>query len=139
MNSSSTVRVLIRGFVALALLSILALVAGSVSRARADDHVVSSQALQQQVQSSAATRQQNIETVTTFLSTPMAERAMHSHHFDAVKVRSAIPTLSDAELSDLAARANSAQQQFSAGFIGKGLLLILILVVVVIIVVAAVH
>lgn len=139
MNSFSTVRVLLRGFVALTLLSILALVAGSMSRAQAQDHLVTSQALQQQVQNHAATRQQNIDTLTKFLSTPEAEHAMQSHHFDAVKVRSAIPTLSDSELADLSARANTAQQQFAGGFLSMGLLLVLIIAIVVIIVVVAVH
>lgn len=139
MNRSSTLRVLVRGFFALILLSILAFVAGSLTQARADDHVVSTQALQQQVHSKAATRQQNIDTVTQFLSTPIAERAMRSKHYDAVKVRTAIPTLSDAELADLAARADHAQQQFSAGFLGVGMLTLIILIIVVIIVVAAVH
>ena len=139
MNSFSTLRVLLRGFAALTLLSMLALVAGSMSQAQAQDHLVTSQALQQQVQSSAAARQQNIDTLTRFLSTPEAEQAMQAHHFDAVKVRSAIPTLSDAELSDLSARANTAQQQFAGGFLGMGLLLVLIIAIVVIIVVVAVH
>jgi len=139
MNSTSPFKVLLRSFFALTSLSILALVAGSITQAQAQDHVVTSQALQQQVQSSAAARQQNIDTLTRFLSTPEAERAMQSHHFDAVKVRSAIPTLSDAELADLSARANTAQQQFAGGFIGMGLLLVLIIAIVVIIVVVAVH
>ncbi|HTW48118.1 MAG TPA: PA2779 family protein [Acidobacteriaceae bacterium] len=107
--------------------------------ARAQDHLVSPDALQQQVRTSSATRQQNIDTVTNFLSTPIAERAMKSHHYDPVKVRSAIPTLSNAELANLASRANDAQQKFAAGFLGSGVLVLLILIIVVIIVVAAVH
>ena len=107
--------------------------------ARAQDHLVSPDALQQQVRTSSATRQQNIDAVTNFLSTPIAERAMKSHHYDPVKVRSAIPTLSNAELANLASRANDAQQKFAAGFLGSGVLVLLILIIVVIIVVAAVH
>jgi hypothetical protein len=107
--------------------------------ARAQDHLVSPDALQQQVQANAATRQQNINTVTNFLSTPIAERAMKSHHYDPVKVRSAIPTLSDEELANLASRASDAQQKFSAGVLGVGLLTLLIIIIVVIIVVAIVH
>lgn len=64
---------------------------------------------------------------------------MRSQHYDPVKVRTAIPTLSDQELANLASRANDAQQKFAAGFIGNGLLLILIIAIVVIIVVVAVH
>lgn len=139
MTSTSPIRLLTRGFLALMLLSILALVAGTITSARADDHIVTSQAMQQQVQNTAATRQQNIETLNDFLSTPVAARAMQSHHFDPVKVRSAIPTLSDAELANLASRANTAQQQFAGGFLGMGMLLVIILAIVVIIIVVAVH
>lgn len=139
MRSHTPVRVLARGILALALLSLFAFVAGSLSAALAEDHVVSSQALQQQMQANSATRQQNIETVTKFLSTPIAEHAMQAQHYDAVKVRSAIPTLSDAELANLATRANDAQQKFAGGFIGTGMLLVLIIAIVVIIVVVAVH
>jgi hypothetical protein len=107
--------------------------------ARAQDHLVTPDALQQQVQANAATRQQNIDTVTNFLSTPIAERAMKSNHYDPVKVRSAIPTLSDQELADLASRAQDAQQKFAGGFLGVGVLTLLIIIIVVIIVVAVVH
>jgi DNA-binding PucR family transcriptional regulator len=127
-----------RNFFAAVLAAVLAvlLLAPAV---RAQDHLVSPDALQQQVQANAATRQQNINTVTNFLSTPIAERAMQSHHYDPVKVRSAIPTLSDEELANLASRASDAQQKFSAGVLGVGVLTLLILIVVVIIVVAIVH
>jgi len=106
---------------------------------RAQDHLVTPDVLQQQVQDNAATRRQNIETVTNFLSTPIAQRAMKSRHYDPVTVRSAIPTLTDAQLADLASRANDAQQKFAAGGLGSGVLLLLILIIVVIVVVAAVH
>lgn len=139
MTSTSPIRLVTRGFFALMLLSILALVAGSITSARADEHIVTSQAMQQQVQNTAATRAQNIDTLNHFLSTPEAERAMQSHHFDSVKVRSAIPTLTDAELANLASRASTAQQQFAGGFLGLGMLLVIILAIVVIIVVVAVH
>jgi hypothetical protein len=107
--------------------------------ARAQDHLVSPDTLQQQVQANSATRQQNIDTVTNFLSSPVADRAMKSHHYDPVQVRKAIPTLTDAELASLASRASDAQQKFAAGVLGVGVLTLLILIIVVIIVVAAVH
>jgi hypothetical protein len=106
---------------------------------RAQDHLVTPDALQQQMQANSANRQQNIDTVTNFLSSPVAERAMKSHHYDPVQVRKAIPTLSDEELANLASRAGDAQQKFAAGFLGVGVLTLIILLIVVIIVVAAVH
>lgn len=139
MTPSALCRVLPRNFFALLLMPLLACVALIAPAARAQDHVVSSQALQQQIQTNTATRQQNIDTLTKFLSTPVAERAMKDHHFDPVKVRTAIPTLSDQELANLATRASDAQQKFSAGLLGLGMLLIILIAIVVIIVVVAVH
>lgn len=103
------------------------------------DHVVSPQALQQQVESSSATRQKNIETVTEFLSSPAADRAMRDAQVDPVQVRTAIPALSDAELANLSARATDAQQKFAAGHFGPGLFTLVVIAIVVIIVVAIVH
>ena len=139
MTHSAPCRAHSHRFLALMLLPLLACVAFSVPAARAQDHVVSSQALQQQIQTNTATRQQNIDTLTKFLSTPTADHAMRDHHFDPVKVRTAIPTLSDQELANLASRANDAQQKFSAGLLGLGMLLIILIAIVVIIVVVAVH
>ena len=103
------------------------------------DHIVSSQALQQQVGSSTADRQKNIDTINELLSTPQAARAMRDHHIDAKHVRDAVPTLSDKELADLSARASKAQHDFDAGILGVGLLSLIIILIIVIIVVAAVH
>lgn len=139
MTHSARFRALPRHFFALMLPALLACLAFSAPAARAQDHVVTTQALQQQVQTNTATRQQNIETLTKFLSSPVAERAMKDHHFDPVKVRTAIPTLSDQELANLATRASDAQQKFSAGLLGLGMLLVILIAIVVIIVVVAVH
>lgn len=136
--SGIAVRSACRPFFVAALAALLAVLPAAPA-ARAQDHLVTPDSLQQQVQANAAARQQNIQTVTNFLSTPIAERAMKSNHYDPVKVRSAIPTLSDQELSDLASRAQDAQQKFDGGFLGVGLLTLLILIIVVIIVVAIVH
>lgn len=103
-----------------------------------EDHVLSSQALQQDVQSAAAAREKNIETLRDFVSSAEAERAMRDAHIDANQVRTAIPTLSDKELSDLSARATSAQQEFAAGHIGPSLLTLIILAIVAIIIIAIV-
>lgn len=107
--------------------------------ARAQDHIVTSQALRQQVQTQSAERQQNIQTLTNFLSSPLAKRAMNTQRIDPVKIRTAIPTLSSQELANLAARAQNAQQKFSAGLIGTGMLLVIAIAIIVIIVLVAVH
>jgi hypothetical protein len=103
------------------------------------DHIVSSQALQQQVTSSAQTRQKNIETLTELLKTPTAQKAMHDAKVDPVQVKYGIPTLSDDELANLSGRVTKAQSDFSAGILGIGLFTIIILVVILIIIVAVIH
>ncbi len=103
------------------------------------EHLVSPQVLQQQAQSVSETRAQNIRTVTDFLSTPVAERALRDAHFDPVQVQTAVPTLSDQELSNLAARATGAQQQFSAGYLSQSMLTLIIVLIAVIIIVAIIH
>jgi len=151
MTFSITHKLPARGVFALALLSLLfgpAIFSPAAraqdqsqnqSQAQSQDHIVSSQTLQRQVETTSAKRQDNIDTLNRVLSTPIAERAMQSKHIDATKVRTAIPTLSDAELANLAARANDAQQKFAAGLIGTGLLVVILLAIIVIIVVAAIH
>lgn len=103
------------------------------------DHIVSSDALQQQVENSSADRQKNIDTINQLLRMPQAEQVMRDRHIDAQQVRSAVPTLSDRELADLSARASKAQHDFDAGILGVGLLSLIIILIIVIIVVAAVH
>jgi hypothetical protein len=131
--------IFIRGIVPAMLISLLSSPPNVLSQTATEDHIVNSQSLQQQLENSSATRQQNVDTVTNFLSSPMAERAMKDAHVDPVQVRTAIPTLSDQELKDLAARASDAQEKFAAGGLGTTALLLIILGVVVIIIIAAIH
>jgi hypothetical protein len=95
--------------------------------------------MQQQLATSATNRQQQIKTLTRFLSTPDAERAMRDAHIDPVQVQTAIPTLSDQELANLATRAADAQQKFSAGSLNNEMLLIVILVIAIVIIVAVLR
>ena len=128
---------------AAALCSALSLPALSSAQATTNttdqDHAVSSQALQQQVENSSAARQKNIEILNDLVATPTAQKAMHDARIDPLQVKDAIPSLSDHDLANLAARATSAQQQFAAGHIGPGLFTVLVLVVILIIVVIVVH
>ena len=105
----------------------------------AQDHLVSPAQLQQQMDAASATRQQNIRTLTSFLSTPTATRAMKSRGIDPVQVENAIPNLSNAELASLSARATKAQQDFAAGSLSNNDLLIIILVLVVVILLAVIR
>ena len=91
------------------------------------------------MQTSTATRQKQIEGVTQFLSTPQAEKAMKDAKIDPVQVKTAIPTLSNAELADLSARADRAQHDFAAGGITTLALTLIILAIVLLILLAVYH
>lgn len=105
----------------------------------AGEHIVSSQSLQQQLQTSSATRQKNIETLTNFMSTPQAQKAMRDAKIDPVQVQKAIPTLSDHELANLSSRATDAQQKFAAGVLGTSTLTLIIVLIAIIVIVAIIH
>lgn len=139
MNKSIPSPIMLRGIVPAALAFLLICSSSIYAQAAPAEHLVSPQAMQQQVESVSQTREQNIRTVTGFLSTPVAEHAMRDAHYDPVQVRTAIPTLSDQELKDLSSRATDAQQKFSAGYIGQGMLTLIIVLIAVIIIVAIIH
>ncbi len=111
----------------------------AVQTADQDAHLVSPAQLDSKVQTSTATRQKQIEGVTRFLSTPQAEKAMKDAKIDPVQVKTAIPTLSNAELADLSARADRAQHDFAAGGITTLALTLIILAIVLLILLAVYH
>ena len=106
----------------------------------AQAHVVSPRELQMQAVAASRARQQNLETVTRFLSSPAAAKAMTIAHADAQQVKSAVSKLSDQELARLASRAQKAQSDFAAGRItDHDLLIILIAVVALVLIIVAVR
>jgi hypothetical protein len=106
----------------------------------AQAHVVSPADLHRQLLAASQTRQSNLDTVQRFLSSPTAEKALRSLHVDAGKVTTAISSLSDEELANLAERANKAQSDFAAGNItDHDLLIILIAVVILVLIIVAVE
>lgn len=123
----------------LALTALLAFAASLPARAESNNHIVSNHALQQQMQTQSATRQKNMETVTKFFSTPLAQRAMKIEHVDPSQVKKAIPTLSNSELANLSSRANQANQQFAAGTLSTNQMLLLIIVLLIVVILVAVH
>lgn len=110
-----------------------------IAQTATEEHIVSSQNLQQQLQTSSATRQKNIETLTNFMSTPQAQKAMRDAKIDPVQVQKAIPTLSDHELANLSSRATDAQQKFAAGVLGTSTLTLIIVLIAIIVIVAIIH
>src|ERR1700749_4669084 len=80
------------------LVALMSYPADLIAQSTSQEHVVSTQTLQQQLETSSAARQKNIQTLAKFMSTPTAEKAMRNAKIDPVQVQKAIPTLSDQEL-----------------------------------------
>jgi hypothetical protein len=97
----------------------------------AQTHVVSPLDLQKQVLEASRTRQENIEKLNEVLSSGQAAKALAQAHVDSQQVKTAVSSLSDQELAQLASRASKAQADFAAGTLSdRDLLLVLIIVAV---------
>jgi hypothetical protein len=106
----------------------------------AQSHVVSPADLQKQVVSASQTRENNLETVKKFLSTPMAEKAIKSAKMDPQQVKTAVSTLSDQELAQLSVKADKAQADFAAGNLSdRDLILIILGIAVLVLIIVAVR
>lgn len=106
----------------------------------AQTHVVSPADLQQQLVTASQVREHNLQTVQNFLSTPTAEKALKSSHISPRQVRTAVSTLSDQELAQLAARADKAQADFAAGNLSDhDLILIILGIAVLVLIIVAVR
>jgi len=105
----------------------------------AQTHVVTPAEMQKEAVARTRARQHNVETVTQFLSSPTAKKALRSAHLDAKQVKTAVSSLSDEELAQLAARAEKAQADFAAGMSNHDLLLIILGLVALIVIVVAVR
>ena len=119
-------------------IALASLVAG---QAPADDHLVSPQAARAQVLDAAAERAQSLATLDATLSSPEAVKAAAAVGADTAQLRAALPTLSDAEIADLAARANALQADPVAGLDSdiRTLLVIFLIIAIVILVLQAVD
>ena len=108
--------------------------------AQEPQHLVSPQDLHKATQDATQTREQNQKTLRDFLSSSAAKKAIESAHMNAQQVQNAVAGLSDHELSQLAARARSAQNDFAAGSMSDhDLLVILIAIAALILIIVAVH
>jgi len=108
--------------------------------AQATEHLVSPSDLQQAAVANSQIRQQNLDTLNGFFSSPKAQSALRSAHINPQEVTKAVAGLSDQELAQLASRAQKAQSDFAAGNIGDhDLLLILVLIAALILIIVAVR
>jgi len=106
----------------------------------AQSHVVSPADLQKQVVSASQTRENNLQTVQKFLSTPTAEKAMKGARMDPQQVKTAVSTLSDQELAQLSAKADKAQSDFAAGNLNdRDLILIILGIAILVLIIVAVR
>jgi hypothetical protein len=126
----------IRMFVACILVTIFAVPQGLF----AQTHVVSSAALQNEAVRSSQARQHNLVIVRQFLSSQKAENALKSAHMSLGQVQTAVSTLSNEELAELAFRADKAQTDFAAGTLeNRDLILIILAIAALALIIVAVH
>jgi hypothetical protein len=118
--------------------ALASLVAG---QAIAEDHLVSREAARERVMDATAQRARSLATIDAALSSPQAAQAAAAVGADTSRLRAALPTLSDAEIADLAARADALQSDPVAGLDDdiKTLLIIFLIVAIVILVLQAVD
>jgi len=106
----------------------------------AQTHVVSPADLQKEALTATQARQQNLQKVKQFFSSEKAQKALKSAHMDAGQVKTAVSTLSDAELARLASRAEKAQADFAAGTLSdRDLILIIVGIAALILIIVAVR
>ena len=106
----------------------------------AQDHVVSSAAIQKDLRAAAETRQKELAKVQEFISSDKSQKALASVHVDYRQVRDAVQSLSDEDLARIAARTEQAQKDFSAGALSnRDLIWIILGVAVLVLIVVAVH
>jgi hypothetical protein len=115
----------VRGVMACILATIFAVPPSLMAQA----HVVSPSDLQREVLAATQARQHNLQSVQQFLSSEVAQKALRSARMDPQQVKIAVSTLSDAELAQLASRAEKAQADFAAGTLSDRDLIIIILCV----------
>ena len=108
--------------------------------ALAQSHVVSPADLQREAIAASQVRQHNLDSVQRLLSTPAAEKALKSAKMDTQQVKTAVSTLNDQELAQLAARADKAQADFAAGNLSeRDLILIILGIAVLVLIIVAVR
>jgi len=108
--------------------------------AQAAEHIVSPQDLSKATQDVTRSRQQNIDNLRGAFSSAEARKALETAHINPQQVQNAVAGLNDEELAQLAARADKAHSDFSAGTLdNRDLLLILVAIAALILIIVAVH
>jgi len=104
------------------------------------NHLVSPSELQQAAVKASTARQQNRDEVQRFFSSQTAQKALKSAHLNPEQVKTAVSTLDDAELAQLASRVHKAQADFAAGSLSdRDLIIILVAIAALILIIVAVR
>ncbi len=106
----------------------------------AQTHLVTPADLQKEMLAAAQARQRHLQILNEFLSSQTAEKALKSAHMNPEQVKSAVSTLSDGELAQLASRAEKAQTNFAAGVLSdRDLIFIILGIAVLVLIIVAVR
>jgi hypothetical protein len=120
--------------------AVLVPIFGFAASAPAQSHVVSPADLRNEAVAASSARQHNLETVNDLLSSPKAEKVFANAGIGASELKTAVSSLNDQELAQLAARAESAQADFAAGRLtDRDLIIILLGIVALILIIIAVR
>ena len=112
----------------------------ATSTLSAATHVVSPTELTQAAAASSASRQQNQETLSRFLSSEQARASFEKVGMDPARVAGAVAQLNDEELAKLAARADQVQADFAAGTLSnRDLLWVVVAIAALILIIVAVR
>jgi len=134
----SEVKRLARSLMAAALVAVFAVPHDAL--AQATEHLVSPSQLTHATIEATQQRQQNIDALLRFFDSAKAQQALESAHMNPRQVQTAVSTLSDQELAQLATRVNNAQRDFAAGNLtDHDLLLILICIAALVLIIVAVR
>ena len=127
-----------RVVVACVLASVFALPQNLV--AETTSHLVSPSELQQAAVKASIARQQNRDAVQQFFASEQAQKALQSAHMNPEQVKTAVSTLDDAELAQLASRVHKTQADFAAGTLSdRDLIIILVAIAALILIIVAVR
>jgi hypothetical protein len=123
-----------------AALLILVFLVPNSAIAQGAQHVVSPSDLKNAAVNASEARQKNLDTLNNFFSSREAKKALESAKIDPQQVKKAVAGLSNEELAQLATRAQNAQNDFAAGYIGdRDLLIILVCIAALILIIVAVR
>ena len=97
------------------------------TRLLAQSHVVSQTDIHKELINATQTRQKNLQKVERLFASDEGLKALESARMKPEQVNAAISTLSDAELAQLASRADKLQDDFAAGRLSERDLLFIVL------------